>query len=89
MYGGDDSLGCLQGSIERVGKGLNGNISRLMEGLRGGVERIGRGLSGNIGLVCYSDRDAYLRISTDTIWLTSDVISEEFDIISNVVWIIN
>lgn len=41
MYGGDDNLGCLQGSIERVGKGL-----------RGGVERIGRGLSGNIGLVC-------------------------------------
>ena len=89
MYGSDDNLGCLQGSIERVGKGLNGNISRLGKGLRGGVERIGRGQSGNIGLVCYSDRDAYLRISTDTIWLTPDVISEEFDIISNVVWIIN
>lgn len=89
MYGCDDNLGCLQGSIERVGKGLNGNISRLGRGLRGGVERIGRGLSGSIGLVCYSDRDAYLRISTDTIWLTPDVISEEFDIISNVVWIIN
>ena len=37
-------------------------------------------------LVCSVNKDAYLRVSTDVLLLTPDMLSEEFDIYSNVVW---
>lgn len=38
-------------------------------------------------VVCSSNYpSAYLQVSTDTLWLTPDMLSEEFDIYSNVVW---
>lgn len=38
-------------------------------------------------VVCSSNHpSAYLQVSTDTLWLTPDMLSEEFDIYSNVSW---
>lgn len=64
MYGYDCHIGCLSGSVTRVGQGLSGSVT----------------------LVCSVNKDAYLRVVPDVVWLTPDMLSGEFDIYSNVVW---
>ena len=54
--------------------------------LSGSVTRVGNCLSGNISLVCTTNRNSYLRVSPDVVWLTPDMLSGEFEIYSNVVW---
>ena len=78
--------GCLSGEITRVGQGLSGEVRRIGGGLTGEVRKVGGELTGYISLVCTSNRDAYLRVSTDVLWLTPDMLGEEFDIYSNVNW---
>ena len=98
MYGCDCHIGCLSGSVTRVGTdgskfmGLSGSVTRIGSereesfGLSGSVTRVGSSLRGYVSLVCSVNKDAYLRVSTDVLWLTSDMIGEEFEIYSNVVW---
>ena len=78
MYGCDCHIGCLSGTITRVG-GIEQELS-------GVVTRIGKGLNGYVSMVCSTNRDAYLNLSTDVLWLTPDMIGEEFEIYSNVSW---
>lgn len=54
--------------------------------LSGGISRVGSDITGYVSLVCSVNKDAYLRVSTDVVWLTPDMLSEEFDIQSNVDW---
>ena len=75
MRKGREYVGCLSGSLTRIGNGLTGEVKRL-----------GNGLKGYMSVVCTSNRDAYLVISKDTLWLTPDMIAENFDIYSNVNW---
>lgn len=77
MYGCDCHIGCLSGSITRVGLGAE---------LCGSITRVGQGLSGSVTLVCSVNKDAYLRVVPDVVWLTPEMIGGEFDIYSNVVW---
>ena len=86
MYGYDCHIGCLSGSVTRVGQGLSGSVSRIGSELCGSVTRVGQGLSGSVTLVCSVNKDAYLRVVPDVVWLTPDMLSGEFDIYSNVVW---
>lgn len=86
MYGCDCHIGCLSGSLLRQGGELKGSILQMGESLSGSILRQGGGLSGCLTMVCSVSKDAYLRVSTDVLWLTPDMISEEFDIYSNVVW---
>ena len=86
MQRGYIELGCLQGSIDRVGFGLSGDMSRIGSGLQGSIDRVGDSLTGYISLVCTVSRDAYLSVSTDVVWLDADVLGENFEILSNVKW---
>ena len=98
MYGCDCHIGCLSGSITRVGSdgdknfGLSGSVTRVGSareetfGLSGCISRVGSDITGYVSLICSVNKDAYLRVSTDVVWLTPDMLSEEFDIYSNVVW---
>lgn len=81
MYGCNCHIGCLSGSVTRVGA----DGSEFM-GLSGSVTRVGDGLRGYASLVCSTNKDAYLRVVPDVVWLTPDMLSGEFDIYSNVVW---
>ena len=81
MYGCDCHIGCLSGSVTRVGSEGNEFM-----GLSGSVTRVGDGLRGYASLVCSTNKDAYLRVVPDVVWLTPDMLSGEFDIYSNVVW---
>lgn len=75
MYRYNYHIGCLSGSVTRVGNELRGHISR-----------IGNGLRGCASLVCSINKDAYLRVVPDIVWLTPDMLTGEFDIYSNVIW---
>ena len=86
MQRSENILGCLNGSIDRIGEGLSGYVRRVGEGLNGSIDRIGEGLSGYVSLVCTVNRDSYLNISTNALWLTPEMLSEEFEIYSNVNW---
>ena len=78
--------GCLSGSLTRMGEGLTGELLRLGGGLSGSLTRMGEGLTGYVSLICTSNREAYLMVTKDTLWLTPDMIAEQFDIYSNVTW---
>lgn len=91
MYGCYHSLGCLSVYAWRADKELSVKASRSCfseekDGLEVSAWRIGGGLRVSAGVVCSVNKDAYLRVSTDVLWLTPDMLSEEFDIYSNVVW---
>ena len=86
MYGCDCHIGCLSGSITRAGQELSGSVSRIGDELCGSIIRVGQELSGSVTLVCSVNKDAYLRVVPDVVWLTPDMLSGEFDIYSNVVW---
>ena len=92
MYGCDFHIGCLTGMITRVGRELEGSVTKMGSGdvpslgLSGSIFRVGGGLSGYVSMVCSTNRDAYLSVSTDVLWLTPDMLGEEFDIYSNVNW---
>ena len=92
MYGCDCHIGCLTGAITRIGKELEGVITQIGSGgipslgLSGSISRVGSGFNGYVSIVCSTNRDAYLSVSTDVLWLTPDMLGEEFDIYSNVNW---
>lgn len=54
--------------------------------LSGEAARVGEGLRGCVSMVCSVSKDAYLRVSTEVLWLTPDMLGEYFDIYSNVDW---
>ena len=82
----EEEIGCLSGALTRVSEGLTGEMKRVGVGPSGSLTRVSEGLTGYVSVVCTSNRSAYLTISRDTIWLTPDMIAEQFDIYSNVVW---
>lgn len=51
---------------------------------------LGKRIIVTCSLVCTVSNDAYLDVNPDYVWLTPDMLaSAEFDIISNVDWVIN
>lgn len=91
MYGCDHSIGCLSAAAWRVGSGLSVTAARAdfaeeKDSLELSAWRVGGGISVMASLTCSVNKEAYLRLSTETIWLTPDMIAEQFDIYSNVTW---
>ena len=90
MYGCDHSLGCLSVSAWRVVGGLKVTASRADMIEKDGIEvsawRVVGGLKVTAGIICSVNKDAYLRVVPDVVWLTPDMIGGEFDIYSNVIW---
>lgn len=83
MYGCNCHIGCLSGSVTRVGA----DGSEFM-GLSGSVTRVGDGLRGYASLVCSTNKEYYyLRVIPDTVWITDDEI-QQFLVESNVTWVI-
>ena len=86
MYWGDNSIGCLNVTTELINKGILAETSRIGSGLRASSGRIGKGIQVACSVICSVNKDAYLRVSPDVVWLTPDMVSGEFDIYSNVIW---
>ena len=90
MYRCNDNLkGCLSVSANRIDKRINVNASILNEELKVIVKPIGRRIIVTCSLICSVSKTPYLNVNPDYVWLTPDILSSgEFDIISNVKWII-
>ena len=87
MYRCDDNIGgCLSVAASRIGLGLRVTACRAGAQVSVAASRIGSGLRVTAGIVCTVNRDAYLRIAPDVVWLDSSTVGGEFEIYSNVVW---
>lgn len=79
---------CLQVSASLASESLNVSACRAGAALSVGASRIGSGLRVTAGIVCTVNRDAYLRVVPDVVWLDSSTVGGEFEIYSNIIWII-
>lgn len=86
MYRCDHSIGCLSVSAFRVGRDIELTANRIGGDLLLSATRVGTGIRVSASVVCSVNKDAYLRVSPDVVWLTPDMLGGEFDIYSNVVW---
>ena len=85
----------------RIGEGVHADASRidnpihceaelLNERLNVSASILGERLNVSAHLVCTINRSAFLNVVPDVLWLSSDELaSADFDIISNVKWVIN
>lgn len=76
----------IEAKVQNVNNPLNINTILLSSKFQLETKKIGIGLQITCGIVCSVNDDYYLEISKDTLWLTPDMLSEQFDIYSNVVW---
>lgn len=76
----------LSASCKRIGNDLE--IEAWKIGVMPDIScrQLNKGLKVICSLVCTVNRDAYLRVEPDYVWLTSEMLSGEFDIYSNVSW---
>ena len=86
MHGCYHSISCLDATAYRIGGGMKINASRYGGEIHATAYRIGGGIHVTASVVCSVNKDAYLRVEPDVVWLTQDMLSGEFDIYSNVVW---
>ena len=85
----DNNIGCVSIEVYPIGQPLKIECYRLGDITELSVYPIGQPLKIECFRVCTINTDAYLRTSTDVVWLTPDMIAEQFDIFSNVEWLIN
>lgn len=50
---------------------------------------VGEGIKATCSLICTVGDNKYVFVSPDYVWLTPEMLSGEFDIMSNTDWIIN
>ena len=86
MHGCDHSISCLDATAYRIGSGMEINALRCGGDIHATAYRIGDYIHVTASVVCSVNKDAYLQVEPDVVWLTSDMLSGEFDIYSNVVW---
>ena len=82
----DNNIGCVSIEVYPIGQPLGIECYRLGDIVELSVYPIGQPSNIECFRVCSINTDAYLRTSTDVVWLTPDMIAEQFDIYSNVVW---
>lgn len=61
--------------VERLGKGLQANVSRN-GGLSVNVDDITPKMKVGVYMVCTLNRDKYLQVAPDILWLTPDTLGE-------------
>lgn len=79
-------MGCLSVNIRDEGQHLNVGVKMVNPLLAVESRLLNAPLSVNCSLICDVNSEFYLYVEPDVIWLTPDMVSEEFDIRSNVRW---
>ena len=83
-------MGCLSVSASRIGKPIRCEAEILNERLNISASRLGERLNVSAHFVCTINNSAFLNVVPDVVWLTPDMLaSADFDIISNVNWVID
>lgn len=79
-------MGCLSVNIRDEGQHLNVGIKMVNPLLAVESRLLNAPLSVSCSLICDVNSEFYLYVEPDVIWLTPDMVSEEFDIRSNASW---
>lgn len=82
----NNHMSCLSLSVINLGNKINIVTSKANSSIAIMVNRVNQSLTITCSLVCLVNRGAYLRVKPDYVWLTPDMLSNEFDIYSNVGW---
>lgn len=81
-------MGCLSVDIRDEGQHLNVDVKMADPLLAVDSRLLNAPLNVSCSLICDVNGEFYLYVEPDVIWLTPDMVSEEFDIRSNVRWTI-
>ena len=79
-------MGCLSVNIRDEGQHLNVGVKMVNPLLAVDSRLLNAPLNASCSLICDVNSEFYLYVETDVIWLTPDMVSEEFDIRSNASW---
>lgn len=86
----NDNVGCLEIEIFPINNPLDLSCFPLTEEAEISCFTLTEPLQLSCFEICSVNKDSYLRVHPDYVWLTPDMLaSGEFEIISNVDWIIN
>lgn len=84
-------MSCLSVNVKDIGAHLSMRLTDVCEHLTVNVKDIGAHLRVTCGVVCdVSTKEYYLKVEPTVIWLTPEMLSGgEFNVYSNVDWLIN
>lgn len=90
MYRHNDYISCLSVSAYKINKSIEVEAFKSNSDIDIFAKKASNSPIVTCSLVCSVSNDAYLDVNPDYVWLTPDMLSSgEFDIISNVNWIID
>ena len=78
-------MGCINVSVQRIGKNLNISTNKISESPIISVEDITERFTVDCSILCDIISMLYLYVNPDILWINETNISQ-FDIISNVKW---
>ena len=82
--------GCLSVSAWRIGDNVHFVVDSLNPTLNVSASRLGERLKVSAHHICTVNKASFLNVVPDVVWLSPDELaSADFDIISNVEWVIN
>ena len=76
----------LYASAYKIRESIKVTANRIGEELSASANRLGDKLRITCSLVCTVEKNFYLDVIPDYVWLSPDMLSGEFDIISNTRW---
>lgn len=83
---GCDTIRCLSVSAFKISESIEAVANRIGDDLSASAYRLGEKLRVTCSLVCTVEKNFYLDVVPDYVWLSPDMLSGEFDIISNARW---
>lgn len=90
MYRCNDYISCLSVSAYKINKNIEIEAFKANSDIDIFAKKASNSPIVTCSLVCTVSNDAYLDVNPNYVWLTPDMLaSAEFDIISNVDWLIN
>ena len=83
-------MGCLSVSASRIGKPIQCKVEVLNEKLNVTISRLGERLNVSAHFICTINKSPFLNVTPNIVWLSPDELaSVDFNIISNVNWVID
>ena len=73
-------------SASKISESIKAAANRIGDDLSASAYKLGEKLRVTCSLVCTVEKNFYLDVVPDYVWLSPDMLSGEFDIISNTRW---
>jgi hypothetical protein len=86
MHGCSGHIECISAWVREVGFISDAFVKCLDDPIHVSAVPLYDEIVVRCSVVCTSNLSSYLNVSTDVLWLTPDMLGEEFEIYSNVDW---